>query len=159
MQKSGSLDAGCGVFDYNITPPPPPPTTPLEQQERHCYGADDFGKHGDIHVTQVTWSSQFACAGTGIQTVRSGDPSTAIAFSGYDNRQPIQFNIYWKDGCQLEGGLTEIYPANPLARKDAGHSECQNLFIDNYKKCNNGGVGGSVQVGCLVYEFKATHDK
>lgn len=49
--------------------------------------------------------------------------------------------------------------ANPLARKDAGPRECQNLFIDNYKKCNNGGVGGSVQVGCLVYEFKATHDK
>ncbi len=52
-------------------------------------------------------------------------------------------------------GYNEIYPANPLAVKDPGATACQDLLVDNYKKCNNGGVGGSIQAGCLVYEFKA----
>lgn len=30
---------------------------------------------------------------------------------------------------------------------------CQSLLIDTYSKCNNGGVGGSVDAGCLRYSF------
>ncbi|RYP86389.1 hypothetical protein DL770_004894 [Monosporascus sp. CRB-9-2] len=70
----------------------------------------------------------------------------------------IDYNIYWKDGCLLDyPGADEVYPANPLNVQDPGHTACQYLLVDNYKKCNNGGVGESIQVGCLVYEFKAQH--
>ncbi|KAJ8132073.1 hypothetical protein O1611_g1551 [Lasiodiplodia mahajangana] len=154
MQRSGSVDVGCGVFDYTITP-----TTPLELQERQCYASDEFGSHHDIHGDQVTWISGFACTGAGIKTIKRGDSSTNIAYAAYDNRQPVQFNIYWKDGCVLDyPSYDEVHPANPLVLDDPGHTYCQDLFINNYKKCYNDGVGGSIQAGCLVYEFKATHD-
>lgn len=51
-----------------------------------------------------------------------------------------------------------ITPTTPLALKDPGYTYCQNLFIDNYKKCDNTGVRGSIQAGCLVYDLKAKHD-
>ena len=157
MQKKGSIDVGCGVFDYEIAAPAP--KTPREVHNPRCYRPDEFGDHDDIHESEIRFMSGFACAGTALATIKRGDASTNIAKSYYDNHQPVQYNVYWKDGCELEDGADEVYPDNPLGRKDPSHTECQELLIDNYKRCLNGGVGGSIQAGCLVYEFKATHDK
>jgi hypothetical protein len=154
MRKSGSLDVDCGVFDYNITP-----TTPRAMQDRHCYGANDFGSHGDIHLNQISSMSGSLCAGLANKPIKRGDSSTNIVYAGYDNQQPMQFSIYWKEGCVLDfPGGDNIFPANPLALKDAGFNYCQNLFMDNYRKCTNTGVGGNIQAGCLVYDLKAKHD-
>ncbi|KAI0968987.1 hypothetical protein F4678DRAFT_463738 [Xylaria arbuscula] len=154
LQGGGSLDVGCGVFDYIITP-----TTPREVQERQCYGADDFGPHDDIHPHHTRFITGLTCAGTGIIPIKRGDPSTNIVFRAYDKQQPVQMSIYWKDGCILDyPGSDEIFPANPLELDDAGGTFCQDLLADNYEKCNNRGAGGSIQVGCLVYDFRATHD-
>ncbi|KAH7333207.1 hypothetical protein BKA65DRAFT_596796 [Rhexocercosporidium sp. MPI-PUGE-AT-0058] len=156
MQTTGSIDVDCGVFEYSITPPS---TTPLVLQNRNCYGANDFGSHKDIHESEVRKFSSMACAGTARTPIRSDDPSSNRRFATFDNKQPIQYKIYWKEGCVLEPpGGEEIYPSNPLASKDAGSTYCQGLLIDNFKKCNNGGVGGNIQAGCLVYDFKAKHD-
>lgn len=153
MSKSGKLDIGCGVFDFAIAGP----TVPLAAQERHCFGADEFGKHGDIQPATVSSLSGWACVGTAITPIKRGDPATNIHFLSVDGKVPYQYNIYWRDGCLLDSevGYDAVFPANPLGVKDPGHTACQDLLVDNYKKCNNGGVGGSVQVGCLVYEFKA----
>ena len=154
MQRNGFLDVGCGVFDYAITK-----TAAREVQERQCYGADDFGSHDDIHSHYVRFISGYTCAGTSLKTIRRGDPSTFISCPAYDGKQPVQMDIYWKDGCVLDYPSTdEIYPANPLELEDPGSTFCQNLLIENWGKCDNKGVGGNVQVGCLVYDFKATHD-
>ncbi|KAI1420238.1 hypothetical protein F5Y12DRAFT_719727 [Xylaria sp. FL1777] len=154
MQGGGSLDVGCGIFDYMITP-----TTPRETQERQCYGADDFGPHDDIHPRHLRYISGLTCAGTGITPIKRGDPSTNIVFPAYDKQQPVQMNIYWKDGCVLDyPGTDEVYPANPLELDDPGSTFCQDLLIDNWAKCDNTGVGGSIQAGCLVYDFKATQE-
>ncbi|KAI0903283.1 hypothetical protein F4823DRAFT_619231 [Ustulina deusta] len=154
MHGSGSLDVGCGVFDYTITP-----TTPLEIQERHCYGTEDFGAHGDIHDHDTKFAAGFACAGTGLTPIKRGDPSTNIVLRAYNKLQPVQLRIYWKDGCVLDyPGLDEIYAANPLDQDNPGSRICQDLLVDNWAKCDNKGVGGNIQVGCLVYDFKATHD-
>jgi hypothetical protein len=153
MAKTGKVDVGCGVFDYNIVGP----TVPLALQERHCFGVDEFGSHGDIQWGTQSYYSGFACAGTALKTLKRGDPSTNIHFETTDGDVPYQYNIYWKDGCVLDyiPGYDEVYPANPLDVKDPGYTACQELLVDNYKKCYNGGVGGSIQAGCLVYEFKA----
>ncbi|KAK8015582.1 hypothetical protein PG991_008470 [Apiospora marii] len=157
MQKKGSIDVGCGVFDYEIAAPAP--KTPREVHNPRCYRPDEFGDHDDIHESEISWMTGFACAGTALKTIKRGDTSTNLAKAYYDNHQPVQYNVYWKDGCELEDGADEVYPDNPLGRKDPSHTECQKLLLDNYKRCLNGGVGGSIQAGCLVYEFKATHDK
>ncbi|KAI0874023.1 hypothetical protein GGS24DRAFT_460787 [Hypoxylon argillaceum] len=39
----------------------------------------------------------------------------------------------------------------PLNEDDL--ASARQLFVDDFKHCNNGGVGGSTQVGCLRYTF------
>ncbi|KAH7381918.1 hypothetical protein BKA64DRAFT_749377 [Cadophora sp. MPI-SDFR-AT-0126] len=156
MTTTGSINVECGVFDYKILAPP---TTALALQDRQCFPSDAFGSHGDIHEGSVRNLAAIACAGTGKKFIKRDDPSTTVKFAAFDKKQPVQFKIYWKEGCLLDppGGV-EMLPSNPLALKDPEKYTCQNLLGDNYKKCINGGVGGTIQAGCLVYEFKAEHD-
>ncbi|KAG4440793.1 hypothetical protein IFR05_003721 [Cadophora sp. M221] len=156
MQTTGSIGIDCGVFDYKIIPPP---ITPLALQNRNCYAAAEFGSHKDIHESQVKSLSSIACGGTAKKPIRRDDPSSNRIFAGFDKSQPVQYKIYWKEGCMLEPPYSEeIYASNPLGLKDASPTYCQELLIDNYKKCNNLGVGGNIQAGCLVYDFKPKHD-
>ena len=153
MAKTGRVDVGCGVFSYTIVGP----TVPLTAQERRCYGRDELGKHGNIEKLTQQSRTGFVCAGTAIETIKRDDPSTNKHFEWTIGGAPYQYNIYWKEGCLLDYsiGYSEVYPANPLDVKDPGHTACQQLLIDDYTQCDNGGAGGAIQVGCLVYEFKA----
>lgn len=144
MQKKGSIDVGCGVFDYEIAAPAPPPSppsppappkTPRVLHDQLCYRPDEFGRHDDIHESEVRSLSGWACTGTALKTIKRDDASTGLAYAFYDNHQPVQYNVYWKDGCELEDGAEEVYPDNPLGKKDSSDTECQELFIDNYKRC------------------------
>ncbi|KAF7542200.1 hypothetical protein G7Z17_g11791 [Cylindrodendrum hubeiense] len=160
--KTGTLELGCGTAKYAMhgpddkdETPEDEPKTALVMQNDKCYGADDFGDHGDIQESSVRGYSGWACAGTAINAVKAGKEDTFIHTNSVLNDVPYQYNIYWKDGCELESGQTEMYPANPLGEENPGHTICQEILIDNYKRCINGGVGGSNQAGCLVYEFKA----
>ncbi|KAK8057591.1 hypothetical protein PG996_011528 [Apiospora saccharicola] len=112
MQKKGSIDVGCGVFNYEIAAPPP--KTPREVHNPRCYRPDEFGSHDDIHESEIRRMSGFVCAGTALKPIKRGDSSTNLAYAYYDNHQPVQYNVYWKDGCELEDGADEVYPANPL---------------------------------------------
>ncbi|KAH7165280.1 hypothetical protein EDB81DRAFT_942360 [Dactylonectria macrodidyma] len=160
--KTGKLELDCGTAKYAMNEPDSEDDTPdeepktaLEMQNAKCYGADDFGDHGDIQESSVRGYSGWACAGTALKTIKAGEEDSFRTFYTVTNDVPYQFNIYWKDGCELETGQTEMYASNPLDEENSGHTRCQEIFIDNYKRCINGGVGGSNQAGCLVYEFKA----
>lgn len=131
------------------------PKTALKMQNDKCYGRDDFGDHGDIQEYWVRRYSDWACGGTALRTIKAGKPDTFINVYTTDNNVPYQYNVYWRDGCELETGETEMYASNPLNENGPGHTKCQDILIDNYKRCNNGGVGGSIDAGCLVDEFKA----
>jgi len=156
MSTTGSINVECGVFDYKINARL---TTALTLQERQCFASDTFGSHGDIHESWVRNLAIIACEGTSKKAIERDDPSTTVVYAASDKKQPVQFKIYWKEGCLLAPpGGEQMLPNNPLALKDEDKNTCQNLLVDNYKKCNNGGVGGSIQAGCLVFEFKAEHD-
>lgn len=153
----------CGTAKYAMNDPnkqadptpTQPPKTALKAQNDKCWGTDDFGSHADIHKGSVQWYSGWACAGTALTTVKAGDSSTFISFATVDGGAPYQYNVYWKDGCVLETGQTELYASNPLNEENPGYTKCQDILIDDYTRCNNGGVGGSIDYGCLTYEFKA----
>ncbi|KAL6400778.1 hypothetical protein AUP68_16495 [Ilyonectria robusta] len=158
--KTGELNLDCGTVKYAMNEPDEEapeekPKTALKMQNDKCYGRDEFGDHGDIDEYWVRWYSGWACGGTALNTIKAGQPDTFINTYTTNNDVPYQYNVYWKDGCELETGETEMYASNPLNEKNPGHTKCQEILIDDYKRCNNGGVGGSIEAGCLVYEFKA----
>ncbi|KAK8051802.1 hypothetical protein PG993_003187 [Apiospora rasikravindrae] len=163
--KTGELKLGCGTANYAIHTPkeftprpplPPKPKTPLVIHDRVCYDADQFGSHGDIQPKTVSGHSNWVCRALAInKIIEAGKPETFLEFYRNNDGVPYWFRVYWQDGCQLENGSTKMDPTNPLDEKEGGYSRCPAMMQDNYNRCNNGGVGGSIQAGCLVYEFKA----
>ncbi|KAM0330636.1 hypothetical protein ACHAQA_003586 [Verticillium albo-atrum] len=166
MASSGKVDVNCGTFDYSIEKkvvhspkeppetPKPPPKTPLKVFPRFCFGADDFGKHGDIQPSLVREYSFHTCSRSRELLIKRDDKSTFRWWATTTNKVPYQFNIYWKHGCVSEGP-DEVYSADPLSTGELNWETCYHTVWDNFRKCNNGGVGGNIQIGCLVYEFKA----
>lgn len=159
--RTGSLNLGCGTASYSMNPPkedpPSKPKTELKMQNEHCYVPDEFGNHADVHEGSVTYNSGWACVGTARreQMIKAGNKDTFISFVGMDGSVTLQYNVYWKDGCELANGATAVYAANPLNKDKISNSECQDIFTNQWKSCINNGVGGSIQAGCLVYELKA----
>ncbi|KAM0594562.1 hypothetical protein ACHAP6_000305 [Verticillium nonalfalfae] len=167
MAKSGKVDVDCGTFDYAIEekvvyspkePPMPDPATPaktpLKVFPRFCFAADAFGDHGDIQPSMVRDYSSYPCYRSSEWPIKQDDKSTFRRWATMTNDVPYQFNIYWKHGCVSEGP-DEAYSTDPFNSGKPDYKLCYDTMRDNYRKCNNGGVGGNIQIGCLVYEFKA----
>ncbi|KAH7627823.1 hypothetical protein B0T09DRAFT_402499 [Sordaria sp. MPI-SDFR-AT-0083] len=110
--------------------------TPLALQNQQCYSESQWPKHGDVNEFSVKEAAKAACNGK-----RSG--------------MPLKMRVEWKEGCVLAaGGVAEQEPRRPLGEKGVdGKDGCYELFYNNWRNCNNGGVGGFRQVGCLVYSF------
>ncbi|KAK7916910.1 hypothetical protein PG985_010518 [Apiospora marii] len=154
LQILGELDVGCGNFGYNIHRA----KAELREYDRVCYKKDDFVWKGPISSGHVTTIAHFYGCPDPDKPVRKDDKSTfrhAYYVPG-PGGEAYQFNIWWKEGCTLDnGGPSEALIANPLDKSPSDRGDCIRYMLDNYRECNNGGVGGTIQVGCLIYEFKA----
>ncbi|KAH8908289.1 hypothetical protein BR93DRAFT_475403 [Coniochaeta sp. PMI_546] len=167
MYEKGSMDVGCGTFAYQINKPGPDrskadPPVPLKENSRFCYKTEDFGLGGDVQPDTVKRNSGYACAGVALQEyiIKKDDKkSFRQTFTG--GSPPYQYNIWWKEGCTLENGMTSAYAADPYMQgADAGYTKCQETLISAYEGCTaNGGRGGILQVGCLMFEFSASDQK
>ncbi|KAI9892736.1 MAG: hypothetical protein M1814_001156 [Vezdaea aestivalis] len=153
MTAAASLDVGCGSYSYKITGKDVPavegPPKPFLSAQ-YCFPSDVFGKHGDINGDFQAQYTGWACAGSALKTIKKGDPSTFVKWETTTNGVPYSYNIYWKDKC--ESAVNEANLFQPYKEIDAN---CLTMLQNDYKKCGNGGIGGSVSVGCIVYEFKA----
>ncbi|KAK8127784.1 hypothetical protein PG984_008892 [Apiospora sp. TS-2023a] len=153
--KTGELKLDCGTAKYAMHGPEDKPKTPLTMHDGICYGPDQFGPHEAIQPDSVEVLSLWLCRGNNPKYVEAGKPETFLGL--YSNEKaPYFFQIYWKDGCELENGATKLDIRNPLSEKP-DYDRCPSIMQDNFLRCNNGGVGGSVQAGCLVYDFNAGH--
>ena len=157
MYEKGSYDVGCGTYEYKIYNP----FTKLVQFPRSCYKTEDVPPlKGDVHGGSVNHATLLACVGTGRpeNIIKKDDKSTFIQTLTWNGKVPYQFNIWWQDGCTLaHNAPTSAYAMDPLMQgRDAGATKCQETLWANWKECINGGIGGFVQLGCLVYEFKAS---
>ncbi|KAK4215166.1 hypothetical protein QBC37DRAFT_372294 [Rhypophila decipiens] len=155
LLDSGTYDVGCGVFSFRVHRPAPP-TTERKEFPRHCYKRDGFGRlHGDIKADRVREFAWDACLPSTGPIIRKGDPGTFIQYFRDDKKAPYQFNVWWEEGCTLAAaGPTEVHVNDPLDTRPKGRP-CVDYLRANWKECNNAGFGGSIKVGCLVYEFKA----
>ena len=158
MYEEGSLDVGCGIFGYKVTKHEE--ITELKEFKQFCYKKDDFEPLAKAGVNKDAIREYTGIPCTGVarpqQVIKKDDKSTFIHWRTSENKVPYQYSIWWKDGCVLaDDGPTAAYASNPLMLEKPGHTLCFDNLYRNWKDCNNGGVGGNIQIGCLVYEFKA----
>lgn len=152
----GELELDCGTLSYSIDNggAADADKKALEwESEPSCFSSDEFGDHRDIQDTQVRRNSYWPCESAEKSAIKKDDPDTFVFYQRWAGGAPYQYNIWWKDGCELENGETEQWASDPLG--DGSSDVCETTLYDAYKDCNNGGAGGSWQAGCLLYEFKA----
>ncbi|RYP73619.1 hypothetical protein DL771_003507 [Monosporascus sp. 5C6A] len=133
------------------TEEPATPTTPLERSEIVCHNEADFPGHADISSSaQDDFSTDFS----GLRGPGGSDdlgPDTGGITLSLQDGHGINYwyGVFWVQGC-----VTETATQNfrfPLGSPSSITAYL--LMRENYTKCNNGGVGGKVQVGCLEYTF------
>ncbi|TRX94651.1 hypothetical protein FHL15_004423 [Xylaria flabelliformis] len=158
--SSGNYSAPTTTISTSTPPTTTPPTstptedvTPLTRGPINCFDESDFPGHADIQSgDQDELSGIFSGidVGTGDDdTIGPGD--MAIRLRGVDGHGVnYDYSCEWVAGCVTEVdrqsfrfplGSPSLITAYLLVRED-------------YTKCNNGGVGGSCQAGCLLYTFE-----
>lgn len=157
MATSGSLDVdGCGKASFELKG-----TGPAATEEKifsqQCSDEADFEGHPDVHQNFVDNLATVMCDIFSTHTIKKDDSSTYPYWQNAEylgNRGLYSMRAVWKDGCVLPNGKKEVSAQNPLPAGAAGaDTKCYDLFYNNWKNCNNGGTGGSIQVGCIVYDF------
>ncbi|KAL2879027.1 hypothetical protein SGCOL_005726 [Colletotrichum sp. CLE4] len=133
---------------------------PWAAHDVQCHNEADFPGHADIHAAWQWEATKSFCdsdQGKRIFTTYQ-DPA--------ENHYPVvyrlryrwndmwkvnyDFYVQWVAGCRTAFSAQRV--DDPLLSKD-GKPSCASIMNNNFKKCNNGGVGGATQVGCLLYTF------
>lgn len=97
---------------------------------------------------QDQFSQLFSDEDTEVDTV--GPDTAAVTLHGTDQHGiNYDYSAEWFDGCVTTVGEQSFgFPLGSPSEITA-----YLLVRVDYTKCNNGGVGGSCQVGCLLYTF------
>lgn len=145
--KPGLASIDCGDFSWNITDDTP--VTALTQTPPVCDQESAFPNHGNVQLAWIIYHSGSPCAGASDKNMKAGDP--AIDWRTVESGVGYHYNIQWIPGCKTTTDTQNV--GIPLAVQNPGPSICQNVFITMYNGCNNEGVGGSIDMGCLRYTF------
>ncbi|KAK1636440.1 hypothetical protein BDP81DRAFT_406334 [Colletotrichum phormii] len=118
------------------------------QQPRICNKEADFNPHPPIHSDKQLKGADYFCnnyAGFMEPGMKSLRVEWHDEFQGRH-----QYKVSWAAGCIADGDRQHVKYPKGLSNTNPS---CNDLMRDNYLQCNNGGVGGKVQVGCLVYAY------
>ncbi|KAI8446043.1 hypothetical protein BY996DRAFT_6422228 [Phakopsora pachyrhizi] len=91
----------------------------------------------------------FACVGSARRSIKEDDDSSLIKFHTKTNGVNYNYNVFWVKGCKST--VTEMNAYKPLPN-DSDYN-CLTLLRRAYTGCNNSGVGGYIDVGCVRYKF------
>ncbi|KAK7425776.1 hypothetical protein QQZ08_007752 [Neonectria magnoliae] len=129
----------------------PIPTTPLERQEIICHDEADFPGHADISGgSQDEFSTDFSGLSGPNGDDNLYDGAGSVELSKEDKHGvSYSYSVHWIDGCVTTKDTQDF--RFPLG--NGGQITAYLVVREAYTKCNNGGVGGTNQVGCLLYDF------
>ncbi|KAK1999299.1 hypothetical protein LX36DRAFT_632705 [Colletotrichum falcatum] len=149
MFYDASVDVGCGKFTWKIEKPEEPlPKPTLGQRECHKEHS-----HYDVHDNQQkAWSSNGCGWYAASHKMKAGDEEIYWHPIGLAADYHQNYKISWIDGC--ETGVSEQDVYSPIKGDDS--VTCESIMRANYVSCNNGGAGGSIDAGCLRYDFYVT---
>jgi len=126
-----------------------------------CHDEDDYPDHKPVDPGYIEKSSLNPCYLSRDKTISAdsepyklsqfdnpGDPQ----FNHVDNPAYYDYSIAWIEGCKGEPqGAAQNVTSSQAQQGDP--RTCREIFIAAYEDCNNGGVGGYIDVGCLRYTF------
>ncbi|KAI1333016.1 peptidase S8/S53 domain-containing protein [Xylariaceae sp. FL0255] len=123
--------------------------TPLTRGPINCFDESNFPGHGDINSdSQDDYSQDFSNLDTQFGSL--GPDSAAVKLHQTDSHGiNYDFSASWVPGC-----VTTVDTQNfgfPLG--SPSEITAYLLVREDYTMCDNGGVGGSCQAGCLLYTF------
>ncbi|KAK8067581.1 glycan 1-3-beta-glucosidase precursor [Apiospora saccharicola] len=141
-----------GPSTSTTTSAPPPeqtPITPLERGPIRCFDEADFPGHADIASgSQNSYATSFS----GLRDNDSMGPDSAPITMRKTDKHGVNydFSCSWVPGCKTTVDRQSFgFPLGSPSQITA-----YLLVREDYTKCNNGGVGGTCQVGCLLYKFE-----
>ncbi|KAL7906301.1 hypothetical protein GGI35DRAFT_482472 [Trichoderma velutinum] len=167
--NAGSLDAGCGTYSLSIKPvattsityttesPPEPtetPKTPLELKPVVCSDESNFPGHGDVHKRDQERQAESFCETYFLDRnqkaiyMNSQSKTVWVTGGGLFGEDHLYFSVSWIDGCE-----TTVDSQNVMLPVGDINVNCGNILFKTYTDCNNGGVGGYIDAGCLRYQF------
>ncbi|KAF5686645.1 hypothetical protein FCIRC_2788 [Fusarium circinatum] len=177
LATQGSIDVGCGTYSYRVskkvesptsgsatatseaktkTAEPKPTTTEVKFEVRNlqCNNEDDFRGHADISAGAVNEVILDACSHASqeyLYMTPDSEPYVKEFKDSDSHRHRVTWS--WIKGCSMKNEKVEVF--DPLDEGIlTGHfTRCDIVLGDAWWDCNNGGVGGSEDVGCVRYKL------
>jgi hypothetical protein len=135
-----------------LMPAPPLNGVALDLGPRECFKEADVPGHHSVGDNEITELAHEFCDQNGPWHGKQDHISAKdTPFTGwYTDSQGTNyyFSVFWAKKCVT--ALDKQNIETPLHDKAPS---CMKLMQDNYFGCNNGGVGGKIQAGCVVYKF------
>ncbi|KEZ41476.1 hypothetical protein SAPIO_CDS7623 [Scedosporium apiospermum] len=134
-------------------PPTNDPVTPLTRGPINCFNEDDFPGHADLQSgDQDDFSEEFSNLRTQMgDNDLLGPDDPPVRLRRVDTHGVnYDFSCSWVPGCKTTVEKQSF--GFPIGSPSAITAYL--LVREDFTKCNNGGVGGSCQAGCLLYTFE-----
>ncbi|KAM0354797.1 hypothetical protein ACHAPU_000621 [Fusarium lateritium] len=170
--REGTIDVGCSTYRFTARSAPrtqepkteepkteepkqedpkEDPPTPLALKSAVCENEEDFGKHPDVSPDFQFGRAGVFC-GSSIydnKVANMGPSSKPFSATHKGGKTNYWYEVSWVEGCKTTVDSQSV--ANPLGDKGP---RCADLFKTAFKSCDNGGVGGYIEAGCIRYNFK-----
>lgn len=114
-----------------------------------CRKQDEFPDHGAVQPDMVRTKSAYFCVANSETTLQAD--SDPIRDQSEESGVSYDYKIEWIEDCTLESSSDGQSTHYPTGLSDSNR-DCYSLF-DKAFACNNGGIGGYVDVDCLRYTF------
>ncbi|KAG4255329.1 hypothetical protein FPRO04_03862 [Fusarium proliferatum] len=177
LAKKGSIDIGCGTYSYGVskkadsasttlpsatsqaktkTADPKPITTDVkfEIHNLQCNNEDDFRGHVDISGGAAYDVIFDACTHSDEENLYM-TPESEPYVKEFKDTDSHKHRVTWSwiDGCSMKNEKVNVLDPLDEGLLSRGVMRCVMVLIDAWFGCDNGGVGGSEDVGCVRYKL------
>ncbi|KAG4272644.1 hypothetical protein FPRO04_10386 [Fusarium proliferatum] len=121
--------------------PPEEKITPLELGPVFCKNRG--GDHKDVSPGAVKSLADAYCEANLPVDMKSDSPAAGITKSDL-----YYYEVSWVEGCK-----TTVESQDPYIPLGNDGPLCKDLFVKAYAGCDNGGIGGYIDAGCVRYMF------
>lgn len=150
-----SWAASTTTFEETTTQPPEPTRTfaPFKIRNLKCHDESDFPNHVDIRKKGVENGAIWVCEKYDWFKKPVGPGRATYVQEYWEDEWGAKYHFAagWIEGCETT--VEYQFPDDPFG---IGGGMCKNIFWDLiWGDCNNGGVGGTIDAGCLRYNLEA----